>query len=346
MMKPFVLMCSMLALTGMHPPAAIGQTVQQDTFDGYKKTFQDKAKAQIDSFVVDHWKNTSFYITKIFAADLVSNFVQQSQVTTTVTFPKQNVHIDTINITTAHQDLPDCSGSRWPCNSDCGWNLGCILEKGKCEANKKANMMICEGQKAALQLISDKKLGVINMGDPQVDAEAHITLQDVRLSPTFDNVAITGRLIGEGSLRGQINFTPEIVTFVVCLPHSDTIHPPLSMHINQTPTISAALTFSPAKPNLNVTIKPDEFSLQLTFDSDPLIQLVNHNPQLWITCSLPTALGVTYSLIKPIRTVDKKIDLPSFPIVISPITVGIGSDTLLLAPSLTDKAVGFVVSTQ
>jgi hypothetical protein len=153
-----------IALVSYVVAHAVAQQDDVDArFDAMSKSFTSTA-ASFGNDAVTTWKVPSAFVKRQFIARSLSSAIANAGITVTVSFPGQHVNAPYAKVTTQSIDPIPCNADRG-CNSDCGWDLGCIAAKFDCERIKAQEKLFCEAKKTAQGAISDKLILTVYLYD-------------------------------------------------------------------------------------------------------------------------------------------------------------------------------------
>jgi len=341
------LVCSVTTLVGI----AKGQVDLKQQFDNYKAAFVSRSSASVYDVTPDHEQPSFIAVSKPLIADVATKSFNGSHLMLLYTRPKQNTHADTIELKTP-PDQTNCSPDRWPCDSDCGWlDVGCHTRKVACEAWKASNKAVCEAQKTAREVYSDKIIADLNPGALTTAGSISAGPIQATLDATLTQVSITVPYSGRVWVAGQLYFTPKPLTFLTgCFPHTLTIPDTEIKSSSANLVIPGTVSYEQAQAAVLVKASFTTPTLTLQFSENPIIMMLKNNPHTLLFCPVLESIGVVIGTISgELKKTSYDIGAPSIPELstkIAPLTIRVANSAISLNPSVTAKSILFTATLQ
>jgi hypothetical protein len=306
------------------------------------------AKAAPIYGIPDDDPSSYIVISKAFVAEVVGKTANSAHLKVLYKRPKQNTHVDTIELKTP-ADSTDCNPDRWGCNSDCGWlDVGCHIAKAACEVWKGTNIGICNAQKAARDVYSDKIIADLNPGGVSTAGFVSAGPVQLALDPTLTQLSLTVPYSGKVWVAGQLYVTPKPLTFLTaCFPHTITVENTEITSSSDSLLIPATVALEQAQDAIRVTAHFTTPSITLNFPENPIIMTLRNNPHSLLFCPVLESIGVVIGAISGgLTKTSYDIGVPSIPELstrIEPLSVQFAGSQVSFVPSVTDKSVLFTV---
>jgi hypothetical protein len=320
-----------------------------EPFQEFQHRFISKASDSFFTLSPSPDQVTYAAISRGFVARTSVHVLNAANLRIVYTRPKQNTHVDTIELKTP-PDQTNCSRDRWGCNSDCGWlDVGCHIAKVACEAWKASNISICEAQKAAREVFSDKIIADVNPGGITTAGILSAGPIQGSISDDLAQLALSVPYSGHVWVAGQLYVTPKPLVFLTaCIPQTLTIPDTEISSSSENLAISGSATFMQSDNTIIVSAHFNVPSITLNFAENPIILALRNNPQSLLFCPVLESIGVVIGEITgDLRKTSYDISLPGLPDVstkIEPVSITVANKSLSLTPTIETKSIVFRAS--
>jgi hypothetical protein len=195
----------------------------RDPFDAYADAFHSAAGNAFGALPPTTWAQTDAFVTNSFVGDSLNVAMAKSDLRVDVEQPERKFESKEAELYTSEASEIPCDPDRG-CDSDCGWDLGCVFRKGVCEAAKAVAKGLCEAKKAAVGSLSHKKLLTLFMYHP----DHPLTPENPAGAPTVSNTIL---------LRGDAHAKLRRATFSGISAAKFEFDPGLNAHVRTTARI-------------------------------------------------------------------------------------------------------------
>lgn len=310
---------------------------QQPTFEETRQAFRSKTSEALGPDAAGAWGGAAVFVSRETVSRFANTVIEGAHLTLRAGLPQRVVDVPPSEVRTPKIGERNCSRDRWGCNSDCGLNPACAIEKGLCEANKATQAGLCEAQKVAEQGISDKKIFTISTHAVNVAADAGARIH-ASLDPSLSQVSLSlTDLAGTFHLLGgSVTFQPELLVGVLaaCAPFTVAL-PGTDLTIDQpTATATATLDLRQQDGGFELKVNVNTPQIAFRFNKNPILNVIGRNLHALILC--PVATGLAYSAGAAYDLVWN--DMVSLPAGSSAFSIPLG-DLRIPVPGVTDSLI-------
>jgi hypothetical protein len=165
--------------------------------------------------------------------------------------------------------------------------------------------------KAILDEVAGAHLGEIDFSNVVAEGDIAPTQLHIQIDSSL-NPAVSGDVSASGSIAGDadVHLTPLSSVFTACFPLKTIQVPTTSVQVTAvSPTFSSKFTSVDADDGLEFQLSLQQTTLHLGFTIDPLLHIILNNPSLFVTCPLPTGVGVALGSMDQVFNFDKSVGI-------------------------------------
>jgi len=278
----------------------------QDDFDKLRSEFQQKATTTLGPDSVQTSDSLSFYVSRKLLSNAVKLEFNKSDVRIAAAFPRQTLSPQPkpVDLTMPHI-IKSCAPICFNC-CDCGlFSPDCCLcdiGRAACIAAEAPVLAACQATKTILDLAAGAHLGSIEFKDVVAQASMDPSPLKIDIDDTLSNATINANLSVRGEIEGKADIHLEtlVSVFTACFTIKPVDIPRTPIVITaSSPTFQNKLDPVPSDDGISIQVTLQKTSLHLNFKVSPLLTIIANNPDLIVTCALPS--GVILALEQLIK---------------------------------------------
>jgi hypothetical protein len=341
--------------------------MSQDSFERLKSSFDQKATEALGTDATNSRDRLSVYVSKKLVENAIETGFNTAEISVAATVKQRGYEIETQDIRIKEIKV-ECDEIQCDsCDKGCGrLDFGCKAEEAWCETfsrkpcliRKAAKEEACHIARVLAARLSGTRLGTARFRNVKAGGEVSTTTITLDLDPTLKNAALKadqfrGDLRASGELYSRESL--EVIIAQLLTVGIGACHPIQRITADNIPvtavtdTINFDTTFekttTPSENGMGLKLKVMNANLKLKTNLNPLLNVLDQNPQLFITCTLAavalTAVGVVNTIFPIPLKFDQHIPkLTSFDIAEIKIDIPGGQKPLILVPFEGDLSLG------